>query len=262
MKPLYTLLFLVFLMLLAGCGPAARPTPQVGAVYRVETVALPTSMPTPEPSPISTRVLPLEVFTPGPTGTPTPIPDEVLGLVVQVISGDTIAVVLNGDALGQVYQVKYIGIEAPPVDSPWGAVAVEVNRKLTNMKVVRLVRDQTEFDAEGQLLRYVYLGNQMLSIILTEQGLARAAVTEPNTHFRQEILDAEARAKEGRLGLWGPLPTATPGRSRPTQPAAATATSTGSAPATGTSAPTSGSTGTAGSQSSTPTPGTATPGSQ
>ena len=59
--------------------------------------------------------------------------------------GDTIAVVMAGDPPSRVYTVRYLGIDAPPnePDSPWGRVAYETNRKLTNLKAVRLVRDQS-----------------------------------------------------------------------------------------------------------------------
>ena len=204
---------LIALALLAGCSRVTA-TPLPGAIPRTATVVLPTGGPTAAPSPVNTRVLPTENFTPGPTLTITPIPDEVRGLVVDVVDGDTILVVMDNDPPGRTYQVRYTGIDAPPrsPDNPWGMVAYETNRKLIGMKVIRLVRGEREMDDEGRLLRYVYLGDSMMSIIMAERGLARAAVSEPDTAFREEILAAEAQAREGRLGLWGPLPTATPTR--------------------------------------------------
>lgn len=210
--------FLLFVMLLSlmGCSQGSGSNTRTDLVIVEGTVLLPTSIATPEPTPLNTRVLPAEALTPAPTPTITPIPDEVMGLVVDVIDGDTIAVVLDGDSARQAYQVRYIGIEAPQNTSgnPWGVVAYEVNQRLTKLKIVRLVRDQTDFDAEGYLLRYVYLDNQLLSVVLTEQGLARAAIEAPDTQFEDEILAAEAQAREDQLGLWGPqppTPTVTPG---------------------------------------------------
>jgi len=151
--------------------------------------------------------MPVEVLTPPPTATITPIPDETYGLVVNVIDGNTIAVVMDGDSFNKAYEVRYLGVEAPDAATdPWGVVAYEKNQSLTNLQVVRLVRDETDFDAEGYLLRYVYVDNQLMSTVLAEQGLAQADVREPNTQFEEEILEAEARAKEGKLGLWGPSP--------------------------------------------------------
>lgn len=204
----------VIIFLITGCGQIVAPSTSPRLVERAETVTLPTSIPTVKPTPVSTRVLPPVSLTPTITPTITAIPDEVRALVVDVIDGNTINVVMEGDPPGRIYQVRYIGIEVPPIENPWGAAAYEANRKKVGLKVVRLVRDQSNDDDEGRLLRYVYTDDELMSIILTEQGLARAAVTEPDTRFESEILEAEARARDGKLGLWGasaPTSTATPG---------------------------------------------------
>lgn len=198
---------------LVSCVQATPATP--GAVYREETVVLPTGGPTPKPTPVSTRVIPLKSLTPGPTPTTTPLPDEVRALVVDIIDGDTVTVVLEGDPPGKTYPVRYLGVDAPPntPSIPWGVAAYEANRDLTNGRVVRLERDETDIDSEGNLLRYVFLNDALLSITLAEQGLARANIIEPDTRFQAEILEAEGRAEAGQLGLWGnkpPTPTARP----------------------------------------------------
>jgi micrococcal nuclease len=204
-------IFLMVVILFASCAQPASDA-QPGVVYREETVALPTGAPTPEPTPVSTRVLSAKVLTPSPTPSITPIPDEVRALVVEVTDGDTITVVMEGDPPGLNYEVRYLGIDAPPntASVSWGVVAFEVNRKLTNGNVVRLERDQSDVDEEGRLLRYVYLGDELLNITLVEQGLARANITEPDTRFQAEILAAEKQAKASQLGLWGKPPTPTP----------------------------------------------------
>ena len=213
----------MIVIFVVGCGQSSAPVSTPGAESSDGAVSLPTEIPTLAPSPVNTRVMPLEVITPVPTSsitpTITPIPDEVRALVVEVIDGGTIGVVMDGDPPGRAYTVRYLGIDVPPnaPDTPWGTVAYERNRKMTNLKAVRLVRDQTDFDEEGYLLRYVYVGDELLSIVLTEQGLARANIVEPDTKFQTDIQEAEARAKAGGIGLWGPRPpTPTPPRSQPT----------------------------------------------
>jgi endonuclease YncB( thermonuclease family) len=208
-------------LFVAGCGQPSVPEQISEVTAREGTLILPTSAPTLAPSPVNTRVLPLEVMTPVPTNpispTVTPIPDEVQALVVEVIDGDTISVVMDGDPPSRVYVVRYLGIDAPPnaPDSPWGAVAYQTNRKLTNLKAVSLVKDQTDVDEEGRLLRHVLVGNDLVSILLAEQGLARADVTEPDIRFQAEIEEAETRARNNRLGLWGQLPTPAPTVTQP-----------------------------------------------
>lgn len=204
---------------LVGCSSGGGPE------QSRQSIPLPTREPTVAPSPSSTRVMPIEVLTPPPTGTTTPIPDEVLGLVVEVLDGDTLAVVLNGDSPNLTYTVKLIGIEAPELTEPWGVVALEISQRLANLKVVRLVRDEADYDDDGNLLRYGYIDNQMLNILLTEQGLARTQITEPNTQFEAEIEAAQNRAQAGRLGIWSQAtPTPTTERSTRTTPEATSAT--------------------------------------
>ncbi|HRV93154.1 MAG TPA: thermonuclease family protein [Anaerolineae bacterium] len=203
------------ILFLGGCSSAGS-SPQ-----NRQSLSLPTREPTVAPSPSSTRVMPIEVLTPPPTGTTTPIPDEALGLVVEVLDGDTLAVVMDGDPPNLAYTVKLLGIEAPELTEPWGVVAFEANQRLANLKVVRLVRDETDYDDDGNLLRYVYIDNQMLNILLTEQGLVSAQIIEPNSRFESQIEAAQNRAQEGRLGIWSQTtPTPTVERAtRPTQEA-------------------------------------------
>ena len=234
---------MMLLFLVAGCGPIiGQPAGQSAPAE----FTLPTARPSVEPSPVSTRVMPTDSLTPTAVPSITPIPDEALGLVVEVFDGNTIAVVLNGDPMNLAYQVRYLGIEAPPnaPEDPWGVVAYETNRDLTNLKVVRLVRDQTEFDEDGYLLRYVYVDKQLINSKLVELGLAKANPQLPDVRFEQQITAAEEKAKAAELGLWNPdLPTATPTR-EPVEKKEATATPvpaitpTGEVEAEATAAPT------------------------
>jgi hypothetical protein len=85
---------------------------------------------------------------------------------------------------------------------------------LVNLKVVRLVQDATDFDQDGYLLRHVFLGNQLISQSLVEQGLATVSIQEPNAGYREELDAAETEARAKNLGIWGSAPpTPTPGRS-------------------------------------------------
>jgi micrococcal nuclease len=211
-------------VILTGCGSIIPP---VGQSVSQSQFELPTARPSVAPSPVSTRVMPTDSLTPTAIPSITPIPDEALGLVVEVFDGNTIAVVMNGDPMTLAYQVRYLGIEAPPnvPADPWGVVSYETNRDLTNLKVVRLVRDQTEFDEDGYLLRYVYVENQLVNSQLVELGLAKAAPKLPDIRFEKQIAAAEEKAKAARLGLWGPEPpTVTPTREPVVRKATATFT--------------------------------------
>ncbi|MDM8530966.1 thermonuclease family protein [Anaerolineales bacterium HSG25] len=208
----YILCISSLLLFLSACGEVATPNrPMAPLVDALPTINL-NAVPTP------TSTLVLSQVTPTTTPTVTPIPDEVKGFVVDVLDGDTIAVVMEGDSFQQAYIVRYIGVDAPEktAKTPWGQVAYEQNRDYLQLKAVRLVRDQTDFDEEGNLLRYVYLGEELVNVWLVENGLAEAISSEPNVMFRPEIGAGERLAQESGLGLWGPDPTATPKWIRPT----------------------------------------------
>ena len=217
------ILLVTMLIVSTGCNQSA----DVPSPGNLGDFVLPTQAPTVEPSPVSTRVMPVEVLTPPPTPSLTPIPAEALGLVVEVLDGNTIAVVMDGDPGSRAYQVKYLGIESPSAtnNSAWSTVAKETNTKLTKLKIVRLVRDETDFDADGYLLRHVYVDDSLVSILLLEQGLVSAAITPPNVGFETEIVAAEARARAARTGIWGASPP-TPTASNNNPPAATRAAST------------------------------------
>ena len=208
----YILCLSFILLSLTACGEPAATPKRLAAPLGIDM--LPTANLNVVQTPTSTLVI--AQVTPTSTPTVTPIPDEVKGFVVDVLDGDTIAVVMEGDSFQQAYVVRYIGVDAPEKTSktPWGQVAYEQNRDHLQLKVVRLLRDQTDFDEDGNLLRYVYLGEQLVNLWLVENGLAEAISSEPNVAFQSEIGAGEVLAKESGLGLWGPDPTATP-RYRP-----------------------------------------------
>ncbi len=206
-----SLLCLAAVFFLIGCAP--QETPEDSNVYAA-TFVLPTAEPTLLPTPSSTPVLQTTNITTTNSSQPTSLPDEAFALVARVIDGNTISVIFDGDRLSDEHTVRYIGIDVPPNTNtdPWGVVAFETNTKLASLKVVRLVRDETDYDEEGYLLRHVYLENQLMSIVLAEAGLASVRSDEENTQFDDQIAAAERQARAESLGIWGnapPTPTAT-----------------------------------------------------
>ena len=189
-------------------------------IYLGPTAILPTSLPTIAPTPTGTLVM-AETWTPTPVPTSTPLPDEVLAIVANVISGDTLQVILEGDTLDSGYTVDLIGINAPAnnVTNPWGIVAVEQLNSWLRGKAVRLVRDNTLITEDGILPRYVYLNNEFINVRLLALGLAQVELTSTDRLFEADFQAAEQEAKTNRRGLWGPNPT-------PTVPIIATSTVT------------------------------------
>ncbi len=134
--------------------------------------------------------------------------------VSRVFDGESLRVLLH---TGEVETVRYIGIDAPgPAPSEcFGAEATLYNRDLTINRTIWLETDESIRDANGNLLAYVYLDPQgltMVNAVLLAQGLARAqevSVASPNLRYAQIFSQLQAEAQTGGRGLWDACP-ATP----------------------------------------------------
>jgi endonuclease YncB( thermonuclease family) len=132
------------------------------------------------------------------------------GRVVEVVDGDTIRVLLDSD--GRVHSVRYLGIDAPGLkgdSADWGRAAWARNSELVYHKQAVLVRDITDSDAGGTLLRYVLMEDVFVNHAMIRDGLAIAAVAAPDTSCLNALLAAEQQARAEARGIWG-LPAATP----------------------------------------------------
>ena len=189
-------------------------------------VASPTASPTPTVTP---AVLP--TATPQPTATPAPelgaapVGQTVIGLVVDVVDGDTIKVEVNGT----VYTIRYIGIDTPETVHPtepieWmGPEASAANTELVDGQQVVLEKDVSETDRYGRLLRYVWLeratGWLLVNAELVRLGFANSSTYPPDVAYQDLFLGAEREARDAGVGLWGatptPVPTPAPGNCHP-----------------------------------------------
>jgi micrococcal nuclease len=186
----------------------------------------PTATPEPSntPEPINTREA---TATSEPTNTPLPptntppYPPGDSATVVGVIDGDTIDV----DIGGTVYRVRYIGMDTPEQGMPYFDEATQANANLVAGQTVILVKDVSETDQFGRLLRYVYLTNgTMVNAELVRQGYAQVATYPPDVRHQDLFSQLQETARNSGAGLWGvptntPIPpTNTPAPVQPTQP--------------------------------------------
>ncbi|GEM_PF-4318837 len=130
------------------------------------------------------------------------IEDEIKTFQVsRVIDGDTLKL-----SDGEV--VRFIGIDAPEVVGPKEPVQCfgeEVNMKTKEMlegKTVTLVKDISNKDQYGRLLRYVYLEDVFVNDYLVRQGFARVDNFPPDEKFRDQFKSAQNEAKENKRGFW------------------------------------------------------------
>ncbi len=139
---------------------------------------------------------------PTPTATPPPFvyPDPQSleqATVVEVIDGDTIDVLIGGEA----QQVRYYGIDAPDKGKQCFNEATERNRELVGT-TVRLKADVRDQDDSGHLLRYVFSEEGLsLDAALVSEGLAKAWRQDGLYRFRLIALEDHART-QGIGCLW------------------------------------------------------------
>jgi endonuclease YncB( thermonuclease family) len=129
----------------------------------------------------------------------SPPPDGERAQVDYVIDGDTIEVLLNGRA----YRVRYIGVDTPERDEPFYDEATEANRKLVAGQEVILVKDVSDVDQYGRLLRYIYLTDgTFVNAELIRQGYARLVTYPPDVAYQDQFRQWQTQARETQSGLW------------------------------------------------------------
>ncbi len=138
--------------------------------------------------------------------------------VVRVVDGDTAVVAIArrvdgpgaGDTRpGRRYTVRFLGIDTPETVKPgtpvqcYGPEASAATHALLDGARVRLVRDVEDRDAYGRLLRYVYLGDEMVDARLVVNGYARTLPYAPNLRHAALLEALQDEARSHGWGLWG-----------------------------------------------------------
>ena len=193
----------------AQAGQAATASPTVPPVVQpvaIVTAALPPN-PTLQPSPTSGQ----STAPPPPPAACAPQNTEIrLGSVVEVRSGDTLLVNIDGVTI----PVGYAGIESPgPEAGRAGMLALQTNRELLEGRPVVLVKDVSEYDAGGRLLRYVFFTGDdgvehFANYALAALGFA-STVDSPDQACAGVLAEAAQAARAGLLGMWAPTPVPT-----------------------------------------------------
>ena len=140
-----------------------------------------------------------------PTATVEPAPKG-LTRVSKVVDGDTIEI--EGGA-----RVRYIGVNTPETVHPtkpvecFGKEASDYNKTLLAGGYVRLVRDITDTDKYGRLLRYIYLPDgTFVNLKLVVGGYAYADTYPPDVVHAKEFVAAQSAARLAGRGLWASCP--------------------------------------------------------
>ncbi len=132
---------------------------------------------------------------------PAPVDGE-YHLVLRVVDGDTIEID-SGE------KVRYIGMDTPETAHPrkpvqcFGKEASAANKSFVSGQKVRLVKDVSEVDKYGRLLRYVYLEDgTFVNLELVKEGYAQAATFPPDVKYSAAFVAAAREAREAGRGLW------------------------------------------------------------
>ena len=180
---------LLLIILLMGGGAWLQPQLERVELAEVFVSLTPTpSLPSPQP-----KVLPLQI-------------ESVL--VTRVIDGDTIEL-----STGQ--KLRYIGIDTPETVHPqkgvqcFGVAASAENKRLVENQTVYLVKDVSETDRYGRLLRYVYLSPEasvsgMVNALLVQGGFAKSSSYPPDIAQQSVFQNLETEARLASRGLWSP----------------------------------------------------------
>jgi endonuclease YncB( thermonuclease family) len=121
-------------------------------------------------------------------------PPVLVGQVLNVIDGDTIAVQLSSGPI----RVRFDSIDAPEMDQPWGPEArSRLAARIDRREVALSVTAQDQYE---RLVAVVYLGDEEMNGWMLRQGHAWA--------YRDHLADDrycrwEANARSQALGLWG-----------------------------------------------------------
>jgi len=131
--------------------------------------------------------------------TPDAPPSGDLAEVTYVFDGDTIEVELDGRA----YRLRYIGVDTPEREEPFYQAAFDFNRDLVAGQTVTLVRDVSETDQYGRLLRYVYLDDgTFVNAAIIRAGMGRLVTFPPDVAQTDHFKQLQAEAREADAGMW------------------------------------------------------------
>ena len=80
--------------------------------------------------------------------------------------------------------------------------AWQANRKLVEVRKIRLERDVSDTDKYGRLLRYVYADDIFVNAELVRLGLATVKAYPPDTKYQDLLEQLEREARQAGRGMW------------------------------------------------------------
>jgi micrococcal nuclease len=142
-----------------------------------------------------------------------PLAMPISGEVIEVDDGDTIDILIGN----QEFRVRYIGVDSPEINQPFGDQARQFNRALVDGKMADMYYDVSETDRYGRLLLYVFVGDTFVNYEMVRSGYGIAKDYPPDTACSASFHEGTNIAKQKELGIWAPTPVRSP-TPKPTSP--------------------------------------------
>lgn len=135
-----------------------------------------------------------------PAPIPGTVPDgAVPATLIRVVDGDTAEMLVNG----QPVTVRYVGIDTPERDEPGYKAAQQANRRLLGDGDLFLVKDRTDTDRYGRLLRFIYTADGVfVNQEMIVQGYAQPIEYKPDVTLADEFRRVGSEAAKARRGFW------------------------------------------------------------
>jgi endonuclease YncB( thermonuclease family) len=135
---------------------------------------------------------------------PAAAPELLEATVVDVLDGSRLTV----EVAGQQETVQYLGLQAPTGNACFGAEATTAHSALVEGERVWLERQATDRDADGALVRDVWIvdangDRALVAARLLETGAGTPAAAPPDTRYQAWLQAAAALARTNGAGLWG-----------------------------------------------------------
>jgi len=121
------------------------------------------------------------------------LPDNSTRLVTKVIDGDTF--LIEGG-----YSVRVLGFDADERGYPCYGAATKRMEELVLNKEVRLEKGPTDKDQWCRYLRYAFVGEDNVGIVMVKEGLAISRMSSEGGLYSDEFSESEKEARAEKIG--------------------------------------------------------------
>ncbi len=123
------------------------------------------------------------------------IKQQTVNTVTHIVDGDTFDI-----ASGE--RIRMIGIDTPERGEYFYKEASTRLEELIGGKEVILIKDVSETDRYGRLLRHVYYNGVWINKQMIDEGFAKLATFPPDVAHVEIFEQAQQKARDAGVGMW------------------------------------------------------------